>query len=1247
MWFVGGLVGLLLGAMLGAAWFSWVPAIGLAIAAQKLYGRLARRKAQPAEALASAPDAIGAAPNLAELSKRVMALEGRIVLLEQMLEAKAGPASVPLLTPISPQEAIPSVQLQAFKPVIGPAPVVAVPSVPVAAHETQLTLEPMPTIQATARTVDNIVRTQVEVPAEPSFTEAPDTVPVPLEISTARGKRLADTLATRVKTLIFGGNTLVKAGVLILFLGLAFLLRYTADRITVPVELRYAAVALAGIGLLVVGWLLRRKRAEYALIVQGAGIGVLYLTVLAAMKFHSLIPAWAGFTLLFAVAVLSAALAVLQNASILATVAAFEGFAAPVLSSTGGNYPVALFTYLAVLDISIFLVARFKAWRLQNLIGFVGTFTLAVGWAEKHYSDAQYTIVQPFLIFFFLLFTLVGLLFAWRTMADLSQQPAPDGLAARAGQALDVVGRVDSALVFGTPVTAFGLQYLLMRPWHDGAAWSALAFAAFYLVLARLVYAKQRHGLALLGEAYAIVAAIFVTLAIPLGLEGTWSGAAWAIEGAGMYWLGVRQQRPYARWLAYGVLAGSGYKLLQEIWINSSEPGPVLGGSSFGPVLLAVAAFTMWALHRRLGAHGSREAVAGRFLPWVAVAALTLVPWQWLLPSQAATACALLALALFAVSARWSLRPLMAIASTQQALSVGAFLVTLQKGTGPQPEDAALANGAQGLVEMALIGLSLLTTAGWTLWNTRRNAVARGLPPNWSRTSSVTAIAGVLLLHLTPLFANSVKDTVQWWPLSACVVLWVALYMSHAMLAATAAALQTAAAGVFLGYLLPAPMTSPMLAHQVFLMPMLFAGTWLVSGDWIRAQAWRHAQAQTGDGSANIWLNPWCDRAYARWLPVLGALGFWLAGWLLETERLLTREAALPYRTAVDVLLVIATSVLASTVARWRNWREPGLCTAVTVPSLMLVAGLALVHSGVPYLPSQGAGWLAWPLALVWHLVLLRWLQPRWLSTTYQGLLHVLGFWLLLFLAARECGLRMTPIDEPFSSWKALGWLLVPALTVCLLCTRLAGRWPMAAFRTAYLGRAFPPVIAIMLLWVTAANVVLPGNARPLPYLPMLNPLELGFALVLGSVMVWRRSVPIQVGFLPSANTMKIGMALFALFLLTGTVLRSCHHWAGVPWDFTALMASRLAQAALSITWAVCGVLVMVLANRGTSRGVWIGGAALLGVVVLKLFFVELADKGGLYRIISFMVVGVLLLLVGYFAPVPPKSAGKPQEAMA
>jgi uncharacterized membrane protein len=79
----------------------------------------------------------------------------------------------------------------------------------------------------------------------------------------------------------------------------------------------------------------------------------------------------------------------------------------------------------------------------------------------------------------------------------------------------------------------------------------------------------------------------------------------------------------------------------------------------------------------------------------------------------------------------------------------------------------------------------------------------------------------------------------------------------------------------------------------------------------------------------------------------------------------------------------------------------------------------------------------------------------------------------------------------------------------------------------------------------------------------------------------------------------------------------------------------------------LCAVIAMVLGDRRQLRTAWIAGAALLGVVVLKLFFVELADHGGIYRIVSFIGVGVLLLLVGYVAPVPGRKAEAEAEAPA
>jgi uncharacterized membrane protein len=83
-------------------------------------------------------------------------------------------------------------------------------------------------------------------------------------------------------------------------------------------------------------------------------------------------------------------------------------------------------------------------------------------------------------------------------------------------------------------------------------------------------------------------------------------------------------------------------------------------------------------------------------------------------------------------------------------------------------------------------------------------------------------------------------------------------------------------------------------------------------------------------------------------------------------------------------------------------------------------------------------------------------------------------------------------------------------------------------------------------------------------------------------------------------------------------------------------------QAGYSILWTLIAVVLMVMAHRKARRGMWTVGAALIGLTVLKLFVIDLSNRGGSERIVTFIAVGVLLLVVGYFAPMPPAAARKP-----
>jgi hypothetical protein len=55
-------------------------------------------------------------------------------------------------------------------------------------------------------------------------------------------------------------------------------------------------------------------------------------------------------------------------------------------------------------------------------------------------------------------------------------------------------------------------------------------------------------------------------------------------------------------------------------------------------------------------------------------------------------------------------------------------------------------------------------------------------------------------------------------------------------------------------------------------------------------------------------------------------------------------------------------------------------------------------------------------------------------------------------------------------------------------------------------------------------------------------------------------------------------------------------------------------------------------------------GAALLAAVVAKLFLVDLSALSGLPRVVAFLGVGLLLLVIGFVSPLPPRRVRGPEN---
>jgi uncharacterized membrane protein len=791
----------------------------------------------------------------------------------------------------------------------------------------------------------------------PSVRVASQTEWKPHEIRTPAEVENDNAIIRLLREYFTGGNTLVRSGVVVLFFGVAFLLRYLAEHSHLPIELRLSGVACGALVLLVIGWRLRPTRPGYALALQGGAVGVLYLTVFSALRLYMLLSPTAAFALLAALSALCAILAILQDSMAVALLAVTGGFLAPFLASTGAGDHVTLFSYFVVLNGAIAGIAWFRSWRLLNLAGFAFTFALSTMWGVLQYQSQDFASTEPFLVVFFLLYVAIAILYSTR------RAPTHQGY-------------IDGTIIFGTPLAAFGLQAAMLHDRPLALAYSALGVSALYVALAWLLFRRRGDLHRLVVEAFMALGVAFLTLAVPLALNGRWSAASWALEGAALIWVGCRQNRRLPRALG---------------------------------ALLQVA--------------------AGGAL------ALTL--------------------------------------TSAISIPTGTYVAALMVG--------------------------------------------------------IASIHAAQVLH-----ANKTRLADYEESLSSALFLWGVLW--------------------------------------------------------------------------------------------------WCIGGVSEVEQHIDKSHVL----AATLAFATLTAILSSEMARNFRMRIALLPAFALLPAMLGFALWAAISVQHPF--AQG-GWISWPLAFL-GFYLTAWRHDRALLEPTTNTLHAAGLWLLAALPSWELAWATTQAVGEAGAWAAIAWAIVPASLLAIL-PHVDRRinWPVTAHRNAYLGFASAGFALYLGSWSVATNWLVASPSAPLPYFPLLNPLDIAQGLVLFLLLrFWLRQ---RVENHPPSSILGqrlviVVLALLGFIWLNAIVLRTLHQWAGIAYELTAMMHSTLAQAAISIFWAFLALTTMLIATRARLRVLWMTGVALLVVVVGKLFIVDLSSVGTIERIVSFVGVGLLMLILGYFSPLPP-----------
>jgi uncharacterized membrane protein len=380
------------------------------------------------------------------------------------------------------------------------------------------------------------------------------------------------------------------------------------------------------------------------------------------------------------------------------------------------------------------------------------------------------------------------------------------------------------------------------------------------------------------------------------------------------------------------------------------------------------------------------------------------------------------------------------------------------------------------------------------------------------------------------------------------------------------------------------------------------------------------------------------ERFAREWALAARALFVWGLAWWLGTALLeIDERVASRFEPAVLATFVACSGALLTIAAQRLPWPLARTASFVTVPLLWLVAAF---YAGGERHPLGDLGWVAWPLAVgIQYWILFR--NER-TGDRLAALAHPLAAAMTAVLLMWELAWQL---HRPGlgNAWSGAVASLVPgAILLATLWAVRQPRWPFPHQARSYV--RWVAAVLIVLQWLTVLQFTLgtDGNPAPLPYLPLLNPADLATAFALVTAFYWARAVTSAEGSVDGREFRRALVALGTVAFAVSTVslLRSIHHLADVAWDPDILFDSVIVQAALSIYWGLLAFLGMIFGARRARRWLWLVGAGLMGLVVIKLFLVDLGNTGTVARIVSFIGIGALLLVVGYFSPVPPREAG-------
>tara|TARA_R110002096_G_scaffold237751_10_gene428687 strand:- start:17002 stop:19359 length:2358 start_codon:yes stop_codon:yes gene_type:complete len=378
---------------------------------------------------------------------------------------------------------------------------------------------------------------------------------------------------------IIGENIINKIGILITVIGVGIGANYAIENNLISPLTRIILGYVIGFVLLLFGFKLKEKYLSFSAVLVSGAMASLYLVTFAAYSLYALIPQSLAFILMVIFTAFTVFAAIKYNKEVIAIFGLVGAYAVPFLLSNDSGEAIILLSYIGLANIGILIIALQRYWKLLYYSAFVFTWLIVFSWILSSYSSSEDLILAlSFISLYYLTFyaTFLG-------YKLLKSEPFSKG---------------DIAMILMNSSLFFGLGYLLLFEHETGEAFQGVftfVNALIHFLVSIVVYKKHLQSRELQNFVSGLVL-VFLTLTVPVQLDGSWVSIIWVLEATLLFWIGRSKLSSVYEKLSYPLMFLASASLLDDwstgYYVFSENQTLPIWNTTFLTSMLFVAGFS-------------------------------------------------------------------------------------------------------------------------------------------------------------------------------------------------------------------------------------------------------------------------------------------------------------------------------------------------------------------------------------------------------------------------------------------------------------------------------------------------------------------------------------------------------------------------------------------------------------------------------------------------------------------------------